>query len=145
MNYGIPTLMEYPGLDGLAAFCAEQGFAFAELNMTFPWFQSGTLSARQLRETNEKYDVGFTVHLHDQVNPFEFSPEMRKGSLENIRFAMELARELGMPCLTMHLFLRQREKDVSVRAVPGPLSGAGPVFPGLCGGTPGRMRYGVLH
>ncbi len=103
MIYGIPTLMEYPGLDGLAAFCAEQGFAFAELNMTFPWFQSGTLSARQLREAKDKYGVGFTVHLHDQVNPFEFSPEMRKGSLENIRFAMELARELGMPRLTMHL------------------------------------------
>ncbi len=103
MYYGIPSLMEYPGAEQLAVFCAQNGFGFAEINMTFPWFQAGETDAGSLLELKNKYGIGFTIHLHDQVNPFEFSPEMRKGSLENIRFALELACALEAPRVTMHL------------------------------------------
>lgn len=103
MNYGIPTLMEFSDPNDLAAFCAEHGFGFVELNMTFPWFQEDAVDAEAIRALKKKYGIGFTIHLHDQVNPFEFSPALRKGSLENIRFALRLARELNMPRITMHL------------------------------------------
>ena len=103
MIYGIPTLMELSDAGDLAHFCAEQGFAFMEMNMTFPWFQQGTLSARRLRELKKETGIGLTIHLHDQFNPFEFSPEMRQAHLENYRFAAEIARELDIPLMTMHL------------------------------------------
>lgn len=103
MNYGIPTLMEFSHPDALAAFCAAYGFGFVEMNMTFPWFQAGAFSAETVGALQKKYGVGFTIHLHDQVNPFEFSPDLRRGSLENIRFALALARALGLPRITMHL------------------------------------------
>ena len=32
MNYGIPTLMEFPNVEDLAGFCAGQGFSFVEMN-----------------------------------------------------------------------------------------------------------------
>ena len=35
MNYGIPTLMEFSDIEDLARFCAEHGFGFMEMNMTF--------------------------------------------------------------------------------------------------------------
>ncbi len=95
--------MEFPEAGALARFCAEQGFAFAEINMTFPWFQAGAVGADALRALKKEYGVGFTIHLHDQVNPFEFSPELRKGSLENLRFAMETSCGAGISRLTMHL------------------------------------------
>ena len=103
MNYGIPSLMEFTEIEPLARFCANHGFSFLEMNMTFPWFQSGSINADILREVKKKYGIGLTIHLHDQVNPFEFSPEMRRGALENIRFAMGLAREAEIEKLTMHL------------------------------------------
>nr|AHF25623.1 xylose isomerase domain-containing protein [uncultured bacterium Contigcl_23] len=103
MICGIPTLMEYSDPDVLAAFCAEQGFGFVEMNMTFPWFQPGCLAADTVRTLSRKYGIGFTLHLHDQVNPFEFSPDIRQGFLENVRWAMRFARELNLPRITMHL------------------------------------------
>ncbi|MBQ8092322.1 MAG: sugar phosphate isomerase/epimerase [Clostridia bacterium] len=103
MNYGIPTLMEFPDIEDLAAFCRNHGFSFIEMNMTFPWFQMGSVTAERLRDLKNKYGIGLTIHLHDQVNPFEFSPEMRRGHLENIQFAMELADALDITRLTMHL------------------------------------------
>ena len=103
MNYGIPTLMEFPEAETLARFCAEHGFGFVEMNMTFPWFQAGTVDADKLLALKKKYGIGWTIHLNDQVNPFEFSPEMRNGSLENVSFALELARVLDAARVTMHL------------------------------------------
>ena len=103
MLYGIPTLMAYSDIDALTSFCAENGFGFVEMNMTFPWFQSGSVTADTIRALTRKYGVGFTIHLHDQVNPFEFSPDLRRGSIENVRCAIDLACELGIPRLSMHL------------------------------------------
>ncbi len=103
MTYGIPTLMEYPDIDALTRFCAELGFRFVEMNMTFPWFQPDRVTGAELSALKQKYGVDFTIHLHDQVNPFEFSPEMRRGCLENALCAMKLARELNAPRLNMHL------------------------------------------
>ena len=103
MIYGIPTLMAYSDIDALTRYCAENGFRFVEMNMTFPWFQSGSVTADTIRALERKYGVEFTIHLHDQVNPFEFSPELRRGSIENVRFALDLACELGIRRLNMHL------------------------------------------
>ena len=103
MIYGIPTLMEFSDIEALVRFCAEQEFRFVEINMTFPWFQPDRITADELNALKREYGVGFTIHLHDQVNPFEFSPEMRRGSLENVLCAMKLARELNAPRLNMHL------------------------------------------
>ena len=103
MDFGIPTLMEFPEAEELAAFCGAQGFGFVEMNMTFPWFQAEAISAQMVRAWKKRYGIGFTIHLHDQVNPFAFSPELRRGSLENIRFALALACEAGIPKITMHM------------------------------------------
>ena len=103
MIYGIPTLMEYSDNAVLFRFCAEQGYRFAEMNMTFPWFQPDVLSAAPLRALAKEYGIGLTIHLHDQVNPFEFSPEMRRAHLENVDFALGLAKALELPRLNMHL------------------------------------------
>lgn len=103
MIYGIPTLMEYSDIDTLACFCAEHGFGFVEMNTTFPWFQPDHINADIILRLKEKYGVDFTVHLHDQVNPFEFSPEMRRGCLENVLWVLKLARELNLPRINMHL------------------------------------------
>ena len=103
MEYGIPTLMDCPEPGALTRYCAENGFSFVEINMTFPWFQPGVLTAESLRALSKAYGVGFTIHLHDQVNPFEFSPELREGSLRNIDYALGLARDLALPRINMHL------------------------------------------
>ncbi|MBR5383746.1 MAG: sugar phosphate isomerase/epimerase [Clostridia bacterium] len=103
MLLGIPSLMEFSQNEDLFRFCAENGFAFAEMNMTFPWFQAGEVDVQRLRALQKEYGIGLTIHFHDRLDPFEFSPEMRKGSLENAEFAMNMAREVQAMCLNMHL------------------------------------------
>ena len=103
MTYGIPTLMEFDDISVLSRFCSENGYAFVEMNMTFPWFQPGAVDADRLRALAERDGIQWTIHLHDRVDPFEFSPEMRQAYLENVRFALSLGRALGMPRLNMHL------------------------------------------
>ena len=103
MDYGIPTLMDLPQPEQLARYCADNGFAFVEMNMTFPWFQPGSIDVGRVRALSRDYNVGFTLHLHDQVDPFEFSPDLRRGHLNNIAFALDLACGLGLPRVNMHL------------------------------------------
>ena len=103
MLLGIPSLMEFSQNEDLFRFCAENGFAFAEMNMTFPWFQAGEVDVQHLRSLQKEYGIDLTIHFHDRFDPFEFSPEMRKGSFENAEFAMMMARELQAMCLNMHL------------------------------------------
>lgn len=105
MNYGIPSLMEYARPESLVHFCAEQGFRFVELNMTYPWFQAGAIDVPTLASLAESSGIYYTIHLHDQVNPFEFSPEMRQASLENIFHAVDIAKALEVPRITMHLLV----------------------------------------
>ena len=103
MQYGIPSLMEFTKVESHAAFAAENGFAFIELNMTYPWFGTDALDRAALRAAAEKAGIGYTLHLHDQVNPLEFCPELRQGSLDVIRKAVSLAAGLHAPRITMHL------------------------------------------
>lgn len=103
MRYGIPSLMEFCDVESHAAFAAANGFGFLELNMTYPWFGTDKLKKDSLRSVAEKYGIGYTLHLHDQLNPLDFCPEIRSASLEVIRKALDLAAALRLPRITMHL------------------------------------------
>lgn len=103
MKYGIPSLMEFSDVESHAAFCAKHGFSFVELNMTYPWFQADALDPEAIRAAQEKYGVGFTIHLHDQLNPLELCDDLRKASITNILRAVELSQKLSIPRITMHL------------------------------------------
>ena len=103
MEYGIPSLMAFSDTESHAAFCAENGYRFTELNMTYPWFGTGRLNADELLRLKGKYGIGFTLHLHDQVNPFELCDEIRQASLRMISDALKLAGDAGITRVTMHL------------------------------------------
>lgn len=103
MKYGIPSLIEYHTAEEHMRFCADNGFDFFEMNLSFPWFQSDTLDIKQLVALRREYKTDYTIHLHDQLNPFDFSPEIREGAMKSIDFALGLAERTGAKRLTLHL------------------------------------------
>lgn len=103
MKYGIPSLLEFRTVEEHMRFCAENGFDFFEMNLSFPWFQSDKTDVDNLIRLRKKYGVDYTVHLHDQINPFDFSPEIREGSLKAADYALELSGRIGAGRITMHL------------------------------------------
>lgn len=103
MLLGIPSLIEFRTVREHLAFARENGFSFFEMNLSFPWFQSDKLDIDELIRLSKEYGVGYTIHLHDQLNPFDFSPEIREGGIKSIEYALHLAQMIDAKRLTLHL------------------------------------------
>ncbi len=103
MKLGIPSLIEFDNVRDHLAFASEHGFSFFEINLSFPWFQSDKLDMDELRSLSKEYGVEYTIHLHDQLNPFDFAPEIREGGMKSIDYALTLAERVGAERLTLHL------------------------------------------
>ena len=103
MIFGMPSLIEFRTVEEHARLCAENGLDFYELNLAFPWFQSDKLDVAELIRIKEKYGIDYTVHFHDEINPFDFAPQLRAGALNNVSFVLDLARQIGAKRINMHL------------------------------------------
>lgn len=103
MLFGMPSLIEFRTVEEHARFCAEHGLSFFELNLAFPWFQSDKIDPIELLRIKERYSIDYTIHFHDEINPFDFSPELRRGALENVSFVLGLAKSIGAMKVNMHL------------------------------------------
>ncbi len=103
MKFGTPSLIEFHSLEENVRFCSKSGLSFFEMNLTFPWFQSDKIDPRRMVELKEEYGIDYTLHFHDQLNPFDFSPELRMGSMDNVRYGLELAYKVGAKRITMHM------------------------------------------
>lgn len=103
MDIGIPELIEINALEERAALCAELGLAFVELNMNIPSSQTGTLRAGDLLALKKKYGIYFTVHLDENLNPFDFNPKVSEAYSDTMKDAVKLAEEAEIPLLNMHL------------------------------------------
>ena len=103
MRFGMPSLIEFRTVEEHARFCAEHNLDFYELNLAFPWFQSNKIDPEELLHIKERYGIDYTVHFHDEINPFDFCPEMRSGCLNNVAYVLDLARHIGAKRINMHL------------------------------------------
>ena len=103
IRYGMPSLIETKTVEQSAALCRELGLSFVELNMNFPQFQPWTLNAEELKRLAEEYGIFFTIHLDDFLNIADFNPHITDGYRRTVREAIQLAKEVGVPLLNMHL------------------------------------------
>ncbi|MBQ3698215.1 MAG: sugar phosphate isomerase/epimerase [Spirochaetales bacterium] len=103
MRYGMPSLIEFRTVEEHARFCAEHELDFFELNLALPWFQSDKIDPDDLLRIKERYGIDYTVHFHDEINPFDFCPEMREGCLKSVSYVLDLARHIGAKRVNMHL------------------------------------------
>ena len=102
MKLGIPTLIEFSDIGEHAELC-KYGFDFIELNFTFPWLQGERLDVQALNKIKRDYGIYYTVHLHDQLDPFNFCEDLRSASVKNIVGSIEAAARLDADRLTLHL------------------------------------------
>lgn len=102
-RFGMPALIEIDSLEESAALCRELGLSFIELNMNFPQYQMDTMAVSRLREIAEKYGIFYTIHLDDNMNVADFNPLVAGAYEDTVVAAVELAKELEIPVLNMHL------------------------------------------
>lgn len=99
---GMPTLLEMPDLLDCAGFCAQHGLQFVELNMNLPQYQPDTIDTSAILAARDIHGIGCTLHLDENMNPWDFNPYVRDAYGQTMRAAVSLAKTYGMPIINIH-------------------------------------------
>ena len=91
MKYGMPSLIELPALEDNAKLCRELELDFVELNMNFYPYQPHFLERSGLRKLGQRYGIGFTIHLDENMNMADFNPKVAKAYRETAGESIGLA------------------------------------------------------
>lgn len=103
MRYGTPTMIETDTLRRCAEVARDQGLDFVELNINFPQYQLSMLDAEALKALAREFGIGYTLHLDDEMSIADFNDYVAEGYLKTVLDAIELAKNVGIPVLNMHL------------------------------------------
>lgn len=101
--FGMPTLLECPSVEDSASLCRELGLDFIELNQNLPDYQADSMNLLHIRNVLEQYSLFATLHLDENLNPFDFNGYAARAYLETALAAVRIARKLSCPVITMHL------------------------------------------
>ncbi len=103
MDFGMPFLLEMPDAAHACSLCRSLGLSFLELNASFPACRLDQLNAESLLSLKNQHGIYFTLHLHEDCDPFSFEEHVRQAWLEHVRSAIRLAKAVQLPTLNMHL------------------------------------------
>ena len=103
MKFGMPALLEHEHLAQSAALCRALDLDFVELNLNLPQCQPGRVDAAEIRRLGERYGIGYTLHLDENLNLFEFNPFVARAWQETLLSNIDLAKKIGAKVLNMHL------------------------------------------
>lgn len=104
LQFGMPTLIEIDSLEDTMQLCKELGLSFVELNMNLPQFQAAHLEhITYLNELKEKYQVGYTIHLDENLNVCDFNTAVAKAYTDTVVRTIQVAKALGIPVLNVHM------------------------------------------
>ena len=99
----MPTLIELKSLDSCATLCRELELDFIELNMNLPEYQVDTLDVVELRRIATQFDIFYTIHLDENLNPCDFNNKVAAAYTDTVLRTIEIAKLLGVPILNMHM------------------------------------------
>lgn len=101
--FGMPTLIELQSTAETAALCRELGLGFIELNMSFPQYQPEKMDIPALKKLKEEYGIFYTLHIDESLDPCSVNPGIAQVYTQTALRTVELAKELEIPTLNMHL------------------------------------------
>lgn len=104
IRFGMPSMIELNNVEESLSLCRELGLEFVELNTNFPQYQPQSLPASKLIRLSREYGVSYTFHFDDNMNIADFNPYVTEGYRRTVREVIELAKEVDIPVLNMHLF-----------------------------------------
>ncbi len=103
MTFGMPTLIELNDLESTLSLCSELELSFVELNMNLPQYQSEKLASTDLLKLGRKYNVGYTIHLDENLNVCDFNNAVANAYVQTVKAAIAAAKKLNAPLLNMHM------------------------------------------
>lgn len=103
LKFGMPALIELDTVEAHAALCGELGLGFVELNTNFPMQQIHKMDAEELNRLAEKYKIGYTMHLNDDLPVADFNPGVAKAYCQSVLDAIAFSKQIGCKVLNLHI------------------------------------------
>ncbi len=103
MKYGMPALVECADITECAEVAGRCGLDFVEINMSFPQYIPENSDAALYKKLAEKYNIFYTVHADEQLNPFDFNPRVSECYFKVFGECIDFALEIGAPVINLHL------------------------------------------
>ncbi len=100
---GMPTLIEYENIEQNISLCKELNLSFIELNMNLPQYQIENIEPAFYSSLMSKHNIFFTLHLPEEINVSDFNPRVKEAYIKTISDSIELAKNIGIPIINMHL------------------------------------------
>ncbi|MCH4890547.1 sugar phosphate isomerase/epimerase [Acidaminobacter sp. JC074] len=99
---GMPALIEFDSFKENAELCHKLGLDFIEINMNLPLY-SHKIDVEEIKKYLKLYDLKLTLHLSESFDPFVLDPIYRQAALDSFNSALEIAKNLGVKLLNMHM------------------------------------------
>ncbi len=103
MKFGMPALVECADIYDCLKVADSLELDFVEMNSSFPQYLPKRLDVPRLKELKNKSGIFYTMHADEQMNLFDFNPAVSDAYFLCMRELLELARELDMPVINLHL------------------------------------------
>lgn len=99
----MPTLIETPSIEVCTTLCRELVPDFIERNNNLPRYQLDMIDPRMYQELGQKYNIFYTIHLEEELNVCRYNKAVTEAYLATVRRAIELAKDMKIPVLNIHL------------------------------------------
>ena len=103
MRFGLPTLVECEGIKDCVELASKLSLDFIEINMSFPQYQVKSLDIEELESYKRERGIFYTIHADEQMNPFDFNPDVSACYFGIMKDYIAFAKKLGIPVINMHL------------------------------------------
>lgn len=103
LSFGMPTLIEKPGIRESVKLCTELGLDFIELNMNLPQYQIGIMDADELRKAAATNNISLTIHLDENLNVCDFNNRVADAYRHTVFGTIDLAKRMDVDILNMHM------------------------------------------
>jgi len=103
MMLGMPTLIEAENIENCAKLCKELGLNFIELNMNIPQYNSEHIDIHKLKQISEKYDIFYTFHIDENLNPWDFNNTISNAYTQIAIETIEIAKQLEGSIINIHM------------------------------------------
>ena len=96
LKFGMPTLIETESPEDAMKLCSELGLDFVELNMNLPHYQAeGLENTAYLKSLQQKYQVGYTIHLDENLNVCDFNQAVAAAYTKTVERALSSCWKAG--------------------------------------------------
>lgn len=103
MKFGMPALVECKDITECVAVAKENGLDFVEINMSFPQYIPQNSDVGLYKKLARENGVFYTIHADEQMNPFDFNPDVSACYFQEMARCIDFAKAIGAPIINLHL------------------------------------------